>query len=130
MLVFVAVRFEETETSGEPFSPGAQAAGWLLVTLCLVPIPVYAIYAFHKTQGETFKQVSFRLQSYGQVFVVAHRRIHRSLQHLCFSFKEVMHGGSIPIGYNQKQKGKIFGSNSRLLSPLKSQDNIASSTRT
>ena len=51
MLVYSCVSFETASYQDVPLPDSAQAAGWVVVALCLLPIFVYAIYAFVITPG-------------------------------------------------------------------------------
>ncbi len=55
MLVFLSVRFEPASYREEALPRAAQAVGWVLVALCLLPIPAYALYACVITPGSPKK---------------------------------------------------------------------------
>ena len=56
MLVYSCVSFETASYQGVPLPDSAQAVGWVMVALCLLPIVIYALYAFVITSG-TMKEV-------------------------------------------------------------------------
>ena len=51
MLVYSCVRFETASYKDVPLPESAQAVGWVMVALCLLPILIYAVYAFVTTPG-------------------------------------------------------------------------------
>ena len=51
MLVYSCVRFEAASYKDVPLPDSAQAVGWVMVALCLLPILIYAVYAFVTTPG-------------------------------------------------------------------------------
>ena len=69
MLVYACVSFEAASYQEVALPVSAQALGWVLVALCLVPIPFYAVYSFTMTQGPV-REVSQLFLSFFKTFQV------------------------------------------------------------